>query len=359
MDHIEDMRKNVTLQEHEVINVHSTDFPNAYYGYNDNWDFEKFKSNFKINVIRFDEKEREMEFDMIGVDAAIANAVRRILLAEVPTMAIEKAFIYNNTSVMQDEVLAHRLGLIPLDVDARYFEFKPKTDDGNAGKEDESTTDAGSSEHTLEFELKVKCTKNPDVSDQSSDPNHMYKNSKVFSKDIKWIPIGNQKDMITAKPLHDDILIVKMRPGHEIDIKLHAVKGIGRDHAKFSPVATASYRLLPRITLLKKVCGPPAFKLQKCFSKGVVDVVENEFGENQAVVRDARKDTCSREVLRHPDLKDSVKLSKVRDHFIFSVESAVGLTPDVLVTESIKVLMSKCKALLRELDSSSEQMDTS
>jgi len=358
MDHIEDMRKNVTLQEHEVINVHSTDFPSAYYGYNDNWDFEKFKSNFKINVIRFEEDTREMEFDMIGVDAAIANAVRRILLAEVPTMAIEKAFIYNNTSVMQDEVLAHRLGLIPLDVDARYFEFKPKSED--AGKEeDDSTSDAGFSEHTLEFELKVKCVKNPDASDQASDPNHMYTNSKVFSKDIKWIPIGNQKDMITAKPLHDDILIVKMRPGHEIDIKLHAVKGIGRDHAKFSPVATASYRLLPRITLTKKIVGQSAFKLQKCFSKGVVDVVENEFGENQAVVRDARKDTCSREVLRHPDLKDSVKLNKIRDHFIFSVESAVGLTPDVLVTEAIKVLMSKCKTLLRELDSSSEKMDTS
>jgi len=357
MDHIEDMRKNVTLQEHEVINVHSTDFPDAYYGYNDNWDFDQFKEKFKINVIRFEEDTREMEFDMIGVDAAVANAVRRILLAEVPTMAIEKAFIYNNTSVMQDEVLAHRLGLIPLDVDARYFEFKPKTED--AGNEDDSTSDAGFSEHTLEFELKVKCVKNPVVSDQASDPNHMYINSKVFSKDIKWIPIGNQKDMITAKPLHDDILIVKMRPGHEIDIKLHAVKGIGRDHAKFSPVATASYRLLPTITLLKKVVGPSAFKLQKCFSKGVVDVVENEFGENQAVVRDARKDTCSREVLRHPDLKDSVKLSKIRDHFIFSVESAVGLTPDVLVTEAIKVLMTKCKTLLRELDSSSEQMDTS
>ena len=47
MDHIEDMRKNVTLQEHEVINVHSTDFPDAYYGYNDNWDFDKFKELIK------------------------------------------------------------------------------------------------------------------------------------------------------------------------------------------------------------------------------------------------------------------------------------------------------------------------
>jgi DNA-directed RNA polymerase I and III subunit RPAC1 len=40
--------------------------------------------------------------------------------------------------------------------------------------------------------------------------------------------------------VHDDILISKMRPGHELDLKLHAVKGIGKDHAKFSPVGKYS-----------------------------------------------------------------------------------------------------------------------
>ena len=62
-----------------------------------------------------------MEFDLIGVDAAIANAFRRILLAEVPTMAIEDVYIWNNTSVIQDEVLAHRLGLIPIKADPAKF----------------------------------------------------------------------------------------------------------------------------------------------------------------------------------------------------------------------------------------------
>ena len=43
-------------------------------------------------------------------------------------MAIEKVFIYNNTSIVQDEVLAHRLGLIPIRADPRLFEYR------NAGK---------------------------------------------------------------------------------------------------------------------------------------------------------------------------------------------------------------------------------
>lgn len=37
-------------------------------------------------------------------------------------------------------------------------------------------------------------------------------------------------------PVEDNILIAKLRPGQEIDLALHAVKGIGADHAKFSPV---------------------------------------------------------------------------------------------------------------------------
>lgn len=66
----------------------------------------------------------EMEFDMIGVDPCIPNAFRRILLSEVPTMAFDKVLMYLNTSIIQDEVLAHRLGLIPLKADPRLFEFR-------------------------------------------------------------------------------------------------------------------------------------------------------------------------------------------------------------------------------------------
>lgn len=59
-------------------------------------------------MIRESEDERELEFDLIGYPVGFANAFRRVLLSEVPTMAIEKVYIVNNTSLIQDEVLAHR-----------------------------------------------------------------------------------------------------------------------------------------------------------------------------------------------------------------------------------------------------------
>ena len=81
-------------------------------------------------------------------------------------------------------------------------------------------------------------------------------------------------------------------------------------------IATASYRLLPEITLTKSVRGEKAKRLAKCFSKGVIKVVKGEDGESYAKVVNPRRDTCSREVFRHDDLKDCVRLSRVRDHFI-------------------------------------------
>ena len=66
----------------------------------------------------------------------------------------------------------------------------------------------------------------------------------MYSSHLKWIPLGNQEQLHKPEsvgPVHhtqpdDDILIAKLRPGHENDAKLYAVKGVGRDHAKFSPV---------------------------------------------------------------------------------------------------------------------------
>ena len=95
---------------------------------------------------------------------------------------------------------------------------------------------------------------------------------KVFTDKITWVPRGDQAAKMSCDPgpVHDDILIAKMRPGHEIDVKLYAVKGLGNDHAKFSPVATAFYRLLPEITLNRTVKGEQAERLQSCFSPGVI-----------------------------------------------------------------------------------------
>lgn len=66
----------------------------------------------------------------------------------------------------------------------------------------------------------------------------------VYSSQMKWQPMGNQASVhkeADIGPVHPDILVSKMRPGHELDLSLVAVKGIGKDHAKFSPVGKFYY----------------------------------------------------------------------------------------------------------------------
>ena len=82
--------------------------------------------------------------ELVGIDAATANALRRIIIAEIPTMALHKVFMYQNTSVIPDELLVHRLGLIPISADPNDFESRTDNQELNA-------------ENSLKFELKVIC----------------------------------------------------------------------------------------------------------------------------------------------------------------------------------------------------------
>ncbi|CAF0854640.1 unnamed protein product [Brachionus calyciflorus] len=338
---VHDLRTRVKLEEYGVENTQSTDYPGTYEHYDDSWDFEKFKKNFKIDIKSYSADKMEMEFDMIGIDASIANSFRRILLAEVPTMAIEKVLIYNNTSVIQDEILAHRLGLIPLKAGPSKFKFKLNPEGDN--NEDD----------TLEYELKVKCKmpKNGNKEDRKS-----FIDSKVLSSHIKWNPIGNQAEQFKEEdvcPVLGDILVAKMNPGQELDLKLLAVKGIGKDHAKFSPVATAYYRLLTEIVLKTDFYDEQAEKLKSCFSPGVIKIVEDKKkeGRTKAVVDNPRLDTCSRQVYMFDEFKGLVEINKIRDHFLFSIESTGAVTCENLMKESINILMMKTQNLLNEINS--------
>ena len=64
----------------------------------------------------------------------------------------------------------------------------------------------------------------------------------------------------------------------------------------------------------------------------------------------SRYDGCSRNIHRHEDLKDAATISKISDHFIFTVESTGALLPENLVIQAIDILSDKCDIFLSELD---------
>ena len=64
----------------------------------------------KVKVLQ--ETEDTIVLQLEGVDRSYANAVRRFAISEVPSMAIDDIVILENSSVLYDEILAHRLGMI-------------------------------------------------------------------------------------------------------------------------------------------------------------------------------------------------------------------------------------------------------
>lgn len=312
-------------------------------GISNAWDFQEWVENFRIKVQFKDRKlNLDMKFDMVGIDPALANAFRRILIAEVPTMAIEHVFYINNTSIITDEVLAHRLGLIPLQVDPSLFEYKTREE-------------ASSEKNTFVLKLHVKCSRN----------GTQMENEKVYSKDLEFLPMGSQIPDETGcrfavgqhqmlpggvQPVYDDILVAKMRPGQVIQLEAHCIKGEGREHAKWSPVATAWYKLLPEVVITKPITGANADEIVKeC--PGLFQI-QGSSKSKQAKVNAARD---------HPELLEKVRrlsgeerwqqhlrLQKCKEHFLWTIEST-GQKPEELFLTAIDLLVAKCDKLLESL----------
>ncbi|CCD22633.1 DNA-directed RNA polymerase core subunit RPC40 NDAI_0A04770 [Naumovozyma dairenensis CBS 421] len=324
----------VGIEYNRVNNTTANDFPGFSSDGSNAWDVEKFKETFDVQITSL--SEREANFDLINIDTSMANAFRRIMISEVPSVAAEYVYFLTNTSVIQDEVLAHRIGMIPLKVDPDMLSWI----DTSLSEEEKFTDD-----NTVVMSLNIKCTRNLNAPKDCTDPKILYHNSSVYAKDLKFEPQGKQVETFAKCPVvpsDPDILLAKLRPDQEISLRVHCILGVGGDHAKFSPVSTASYRLLPHINILKPITGEQAIKFQKCFLPGVIGINE-ETGE--AYVKDARKDTVSREVLRHEEFNDKVKLGRIRDHFIFNVESTGAMTPEEIFFKSVRILKNKASYL--------------
>ena len=109
---------------------------------NDKMSLSSFQK--ELSITPRSQTKDSLELQIKGIDAPFMNALRRTMLDDVSTIAIDKVIMYQNTSVMNDEVLVHRLGLIPIQADPELFEFK--TENGSFGNK-----------NCVKFKLQVKC----------------------------------------------------------------------------------------------------------------------------------------------------------------------------------------------------------
>ncbi len=153
-----------------------------------------------ISVELINKDDITLSFKITGVSPQFVNLLRRVLIARVPTLAIDDVIIVENSSIMFDEMLSHRLGLIPIKFDILNI------------KED----------MTVYFKCDIEA-KEEDIT--------------VYSKDL----ISSDPNI---RPVYDTIPIVKLAKGQKIALEAIARVKTGSEHARFQPVSICTYKQL-------------------------------------------------------------------------------------------------------------------
>jgi hypothetical protein len=173
-------------------------------------------------VCLFSETINSRVWRIINVPSQVLNYLRIWLEDQLIAVAIDWIQVRANTSTYYDEYIAHRLGLIPIDADPLRLENFT----GNS-------PDLCSENTCIIFDLNV------------NNPGKDVKN--VLSGDLQWIPLGNQAQAWRdrpPRPIYDNLLIARLLPGQEINLRAYAVRGTNIQHAKWSS-ALVHFRLIP------------------------------------------------------------------------------------------------------------------
>jgi len=159
-----------------------------------------------MNIKSFKKEGKTCRFLLEGADYAFANSLRRAILSEVPTMAVDKMTVYSNTSPLYDEFLSKRFALVPLTTDLKTY--SPMEECKCKGK--------GCARCTVTLTVEKK------------GPGTLYA-SDMKSKDPK------------TKPVYEKMPIAKLAEGEIIKLELRARLGKGAEYARFQS-GIASYK---------------------------------------------------------------------------------------------------------------------
>lgn len=152
-----------------------------------------------MDVKLLEKKEDTIKLLFKGTNNAFVNGLRRHMMAGIPTIAVEDVHFYQNTSVMFDEMLAHRLAMVPLKMDSKKYKEGDKV--------------------KLILEKEGPAT--------------------VYSKDIKSTDPK-------IEPAKLNIPITKLDDGQKLKLEMDAIVGKGKLHSKWQP-ALVSYMEMPTI----------------------------------------------------------------------------------------------------------------
>lgn len=239
--------------------------------------------NMEVEVIEKD--DRSIDFVIRGLSPAFANGIRRAMIADVPTLSIDTVRVTENSSVMFDEVIGLRLGMIPL------------------------TTPPG------DFEPGESVTLGLDVEGPAT----------AYSGDIE-----SSDDLV--EPADKNIPIIELKDNQRLAFEAEATLGFGRDHAKHQGGVSVGYRHLQTVEI-----GDELDEYEERDPQIVRGVLE----DNGSLIDAEEFDNDL--TVRYPDRE--VKVQDVPNAFVFHVETDGSMSVDDLVTGAVQSVYDRADEL--------------
>lgn len=267
-----------------------------------------------MNVAVLETDGRRIELRVDDATTGQINALRRTMLAEVPTLAIEDVTIYDNRSALFDEVIAHRLGMLPVPTDPSLFaEWDPDAE----LEEDEDAH--GEILYTLTFE-------GPGT---------------VRARDLT--PATEDEFAEIAEP---EVPIVKLGRDQRLMLEATATLGTGDQHAKWQPVSAVGYREVPTVEITGDL-GLTQEELAELESMAPEGALDFSGGGEPEILDEVAAHDFLYNVDGHFDL-DNVEYGTEDDAFFFNFEADGSMDPKTVLREAITILDEKLAAVHEE-----------
>lgn len=269
-----------------------------------------------MELITIESSDDVLELVVKGIPLPFINVIRRYSLAKVPTYAIDEVMVIVNTSSMYDEILAHRLAMVPLlseEVMGRIREIDPEICEKCSSMSREKSFDEECEKCYVHMTLEVEAEEE----------------TTVYSSNLK------SEDPL-VRPAYGNIPLVILAPGQRISLEIRARIGRGLEHAKWSPATIAVTRYVADVKINKELCN----LCRKCVEVCPKNVLELS-NDSVKVVNNYNCILCKQCI--HVCPTKAITIDHENDSYILRIESSGSLKPETIIKESINIL-------LRELD---------
>lgn len=234
----------------------------------------------------------EVRLLLEDANVKFVNALRRTIITEVPTLAVDEVSIYENSSVLFDEIIAHRLGMLPI-VTPKEVLDKPNIE--------------------VELTLEAEGSK------------------KITSGDL-------ETDDPEIGPANPNIPLIQLGNDQKISLIANVTLGEGKDHAKWQPGA-AYYKKLEKLVF---DCSEEVIDIEELKERYSDYEVEEE-GDELRVIATERVNVPR-------ELEEFVETEEVPGSYVFTVESNGELPIKLMLTKALNVLCNKSEEFINMIE---------